>query len=66
MKHECERCGHDFARDPQPTHHCDPVAVRERTVDAIARFVMAYDDSGDDPMAALASDIRANKWASMR
>jgi hypothetical protein len=27
MQHICEFCGHSFAREPQPTHHCDPRKV---------------------------------------
>lgn len=30
MKHECEFCGHDFAKEPQPTHHCNPRHILER------------------------------------
>lgn len=32
MNHECEFCGHDFGRAPEPTHHCDPAEVRKRTL----------------------------------
>ncbi len=30
MRQVCEFCGHDFAREPQPTHHCNPRHVLER------------------------------------
>jgi hypothetical protein len=32
MKHECQFCGHDFASEPQETHHCDPRKVRARAI----------------------------------
>jgi len=30
MQHICEFCGHDFAREPQPAHNCDPLHVLDR------------------------------------
>ena len=37
------------------------IAPTEEVVRQIADFVMTYDDSGDDPMAALAAEIR-KRW----
>ena len=30
MRHVCEFCGHDFAKEPQTAHHCNPRHVLER------------------------------------
>lgn len=47
MLHRCESCDHDFARDPQPTHHCDPQRVREKVLrealDAVPQDICTHD-----------------------
>ena len=45
MKHECDYCGHDFAKEPQPAHHCEPHRVVARTEARIMRWLRSYNDS---------------------
>ena len=63
MRHICEHCDHEFATDPQPTHHCDPVAVRvvvlREALDAIPQTICTsgpnerHDPGCDDPTCPL-------------
>jgi hypothetical protein len=48
MRHVCGICGHSFARDPQPDHHCSrEVLLALRRVADAAREVPLYDKSVD-------------------
>jgi hypothetical protein len=63
MQHVCEFCGHDFGKEPQSTHHCNPRHVLERiklkprttvkrfSLDLKARIeraARAFDDGGSE------------------
>jgi hypothetical protein len=57
MQHVCEFCGHDFAKDPQSTHHCDPGAVRGLERKRCERVVQAARMKGDVDLRSIVHQI---------